>query len=142
MIASFHSVNRPRSSIRFVPHLSKSRSRPEGYRGAFSQCHNNRVVLKHADGHFTAYMHIRKGSTFRGIRILGSKVRAGQPIARVGNSGHSSEPHLRFLAYRIDKTGRIRSVPVTFTNAFHDVRGAKPVKGVPLSGTTYHFRSR
>ncbi|MEV4684007.1 M23 family metallopeptidase [Streptomyces kurssanovii] len=53
----------------------------------------NHVVLDLGDGVFAAYAHLRRGSlTVR----PGDRVRAGQPIARCGNSGNSSEPHLHF----------------------------------------------
>jgi hypothetical protein len=125
-----------------------------GYRNSLTQCFNNRVVIKHKGkdfDYYSAYLHIRKGSRARGliegrevngVRIPGSKVRAGQPIAKVGNSGNSSEPHLHFQVFRIDETGRIRGVPVTFTNAFHDVNATRPVEGVALSGKTYFFRRK
>ena len=109
-----------------------------GYRGSFTQCYNNRVVIKHPGGYYSAYLHIMKGSRV-GRLIEGSRVRAGQPIAQVGNSGNSSEPHLHFQVFRIDDTGRIQGIPVTFTNASHDTQGRKPVRGVALSGETYFF---
>jgi hypothetical protein len=110
-----------------------------GYRGALTVCYNNRVVVRHADGVYTAYLHIRQRSIPRGL-VIGSKVEAGQVIARVGNSGESSEPHLRFLAFRVDATDRWVSVPLTFRNAYHDTRGKDPVQGVPLGGGIYHFK--
>jgi hypothetical protein len=111
-----------------------------GYRGALSQCGVNRVVLRHPDGLYTAYLHLRQRSTAQDV-LLGSRVRAGQVIARVGNSGDSSEPHLHFLAFRLDATGRVESVPVVFRNAFRDAAGQDPVLGVPMGGETYQFRN-
>ena len=112
-----------------------------GYRGSFTQCYNNRVVIQHPGNWFSAYLHIMKGSRV-GRLIEGTRVRAGQPIAKVGNSGNSSEPHLHFQAFRVDKTGRIVALPVNFKNAFHDIKGKKPVRGVALSGRTYFFRRK
>ncbi|RKY15631.1 MAG: hypothetical protein DRQ55_19285 [Planctomycetota bacterium] len=112
-----------------------------GYRGALTQCYNNRVVIKHPGDYYSVYLHIQQRSRKQGIRP-NATVRAGQPLARVGNSGNSSEPHLHFQVYRIDATGRIRGVPVSFTNAFHDSAATKPVEGVPLSGQTYLFRRK
>ncbi|AZM61385.1 MULTISPECIES: M23 family metallopeptidase [unclassified Streptomyces] len=53
----------------------------------------NHLVLDLGDGTYAAYAHLRRGSlTVR----EGEKVRAGQTLARVGNSGNSTEPHLHF----------------------------------------------
>jgi len=110
-----------------------------GYRGALTDCFNNRVVLRHADGTYTAYTHLRRHSVTQGL-IPKKQVRAGQVMGRVGNSGNSSEPHLHFLAFRVDDTGRIRGVPVRFVNAYRDAKGTQPVAGIALSGNVYHFR--
>lgn len=115
-----------------------------GYRPTLQQCYNNRVVLKHAggpDGYYSAYLHVQQRSCPRTL-IEGSRVRAGQFIGKVGNSGNSSEPHLHFIVFRVDKTGRIRPAPVAFTNAYHDAAGKKPVTGVPLSDRSYYFTKR
>jgi hypothetical protein len=51
----------------------------------------NGVVISHRDGWQTQYCHMAKGS----IRVKqGGRVTAGQPIGRVGLSGHTEFPHL------------------------------------------------
>jgi hypothetical protein len=112
-----------------------------GYRGAATNCYTNHIVIRHANGLHTAYLHLRQRSISKGIQ-LDTKVTAGQVIARVGNSGESSEPHLHFMAFRVDTTGRWRSVPVSFTNAFHDAKATRPVEAVPVGGRIVHFRSK
>ncbi|GAA2650984.1 M23 family metallopeptidase [Streptomyces vastus] len=53
----------------------------------------NHVVLDLGDGTYALYAHLQRGSlTVR----EGDRVRAGQPLARCGNSGNSTEPHLHF----------------------------------------------
>ena len=53
----------------------------------------NSVVLRLADGRYAAYGHLRPGS----VRVRpGQRVRRGQMLARVGNSGLSGGPHLHF----------------------------------------------
>lgn len=53
----------------------------------------NHLVIDHGDSTFSAYAHLRR----RSLRVApGDRVRAGQQIAVVGNSGNSSEPHLHF----------------------------------------------
>ncbi|WP_128377364.1 M23 family metallopeptidase [Streptomyces cavernae] len=53
----------------------------------------NHVVLELGDGVHAMYAHLRRGSVT--VRP-GDRVRAGQQIARCGNSGNSTEPHLHF----------------------------------------------
>ncbi|MFJ8073379.1 M23 family metallopeptidase [Streptomyces sp. NPDC096176] len=53
----------------------------------------NHVVLDLGDGVFAAYGHLERGSL--AVRT-GDQVQEGQLIARCGNSGNSSEPHLHF----------------------------------------------
>ena len=53
----------------------------------------NHVIIDIGGGHFAFYAHLQPGS----LRVkLGVKVRRGQVIGLVGNSGNSTEPHLHF----------------------------------------------
>lgn len=98
----------------------------------------NRIVLRHDDGTHTAYLHLMEKSAQDGVR-KGARVKAGQAIARIGNSGASSEPHLQFFAFRPGPDGTLVPVPVAFTNAFHDAAATQPVVGVPVGGETLQF---
>ncbi|MFJ9039949.1 M23 family metallopeptidase [Streptomyces sp. NPDC102406] len=53
----------------------------------------NHIVLDLGDGVHALYAHVRRGSVM--VRP-GDRVRAGQMLARCGNSGNSSEPHVHF----------------------------------------------
>ena len=53
----------------------------------------NYLWIRHADGTVGHYLHLLRGSLLVG---LDDPVAAGQPIARAGNSGFSTEPHLHF----------------------------------------------
>lgn len=53
--------------------------------------YGNAVVIKHNNGRFSQYAHLSKV----GVKI-GQKVNTGQEIARSGNTGNSSGPHLHF----------------------------------------------
>ncbi|MFD8231046.1 M23 family metallopeptidase [Streptomyces sp. NPDC059696] len=71
----------------------------------------NHVVLDLGDGAYAAYAHLRRGSlTVR----EGDRVRAGQPIARCGNSGNSSEPHLHFQLMDAPDPDAARGIPFTW----------------------------
>ncbi len=55
--------------------------------------YGNYVVIQHESGLATVYAHLKKHS----IRVkFGDYVYAGEPIAQVGSSGRSSDPHLHF----------------------------------------------
>ncbi|MFG3478051.1 M23 family metallopeptidase [Streptomyces sp. NPDC047980] len=53
----------------------------------------NHLVLDLGDGTWAVYAHLRRGSL--AVRE-GERVSAGQLLARCGNSGNSTEPHLHF----------------------------------------------
>jgi murein DD-endopeptidase MepM/ murein hydrolase activator NlpD len=53
----------------------------------------NCIMIQHAESEFSVLAHLQPGS----LRVkTGSPVKLGQLIARCGNSGNSSEPHLHF----------------------------------------------
>jgi murein DD-endopeptidase MepM/ murein hydrolase activator NlpD len=53
----------------------------------------NRVVIDIGGGQYAYYAHLQPGS----VRVKkGDRVRRGQLLARVGNSGDAREPHLHF----------------------------------------------
>ncbi|MBW8172246.1 M23 family metallopeptidase [Ornithinimicrobium sp. Arc0846-15] len=51
----------------------------------------NHAVIEHDDGTFAAYAHLQQASAT--VRA-GQRVHQGQHLARVGNTGNTSEPHL------------------------------------------------
>ncbi|CAN5704169.1 hypothetical protein BH09VER1_BH09VER1_43450 [soil metagenome] len=71
----------------------------------------NYVVIKHDDGTYAEYLHIRPtGALVR----LGQKVTAGQEIARSGNTGFTDGPHLHFAVFLpVDGEQRV-TLPVRF----------------------------
>ena len=53
----------------------------------------NHVIVDIGGGHFAFYAHLQPGS----LRVhVGDRVRRGQLLGLVGNSGNSTEPHLHF----------------------------------------------
>jgi len=53
----------------------------------------NHVILDIGNGNYAFYAHLQPGS----LRVkLGDKVRRGQVVGLVGNTGNSTEPHLHF----------------------------------------------
>ncbi|OCC07802.1 M23 family metallopeptidase [Streptomyces sp. PTY087I2] len=83
----------------------------------------NHVILDLGDGTYAVYAHLRRGS----LQVKpGDRVRAGQRLGRVGNSGNSSEPHLHFHLMDGPDPDSARGIPFTW-------RGV----GVPANGETF-----
>jgi len=71
----------------------------------------NFVVVLHDDGTTGEYFHLQQGSA---QVALGERVTRGQVLARSGNTGYSSAPHLHFGVYRTLADGHTQSVAVRF----------------------------
>ena len=71
----------------------------------------NFVVLLHTDGTTGEYFHLQRGS----VRVrVGEQVLRGELLARSGNTGLSTAPHLHFGVYRTARDGGTQSVAVRF----------------------------
>ncbi|TBW03950.1 DUF4124 domain-containing protein [Azotobacter chroococcum] len=70
----------------------------------------NQVRILHEDGTMGVYLHLQEGS----VRVSeGQRVQAGMPIARSGNTGRSTGPHLHFVVQR--NVGlAVESIPFQF----------------------------
>jgi hypothetical protein len=55
----------------------------------------NHLVIDIGGHRYLEFSHLRQGSI---LVTIGDRVRVGQPIARVGNSGNSTEPHIHIQA--------------------------------------------
>jgi hypothetical protein len=67
---------------------------PDGL--ALSDFGGNYVVVKIADGRYAYYAHLQKGS--QGVLVEpGDRVRKGQVIGKLGNTGNTDAPHLHFM---------------------------------------------
>ena len=70
----------------------------------------NYVVIDHRNGEFSYYCHLRENISVK----AGDKVAKGQVIARVGNSGNSTEPHLHFQLMDGEDFATANGLPVVF----------------------------
>ncbi|ARF74003.1 peptidase M23 [Kitasatospora albolonga] len=88
----------------------------------------NHVILDLGGGTYAAYAHVRRGS----LKVrAGDRVRAGQEIGQVGNSGNTTEPHLHFQLMDHPDLHTARGIPFTW-------RGV----GVPGGGETFTVGER
>jgi serine/threonine protein kinase len=90
----------------------------------------NHVAIDLGNGRFVMMAHLQKGSV---LVAPGENVRIGQPIARCGNSGNTSHPHLHLQV----QSGPDFSEPdlKTFPILFRDVislRSARPRSDAPF----------
>jgi murein DD-endopeptidase MepM/ murein hydrolase activator NlpD len=109
----------------------------------------NHVILKVAPGRFLLYGHMKTGS----VRVkVGQKVREGQLLGQVGNTGNSSTPHLHFQVLTEPTFFPSDSVPFTFahfsllgqvTDPFTDETLAlQPTGTIPIAPSKAGGRSR
>ena len=73
----------------------------------------NVVVIDHGDGQFGYYAHLRPNSI---TLKVGAKVKMGDPIGDVGNSGESSEPSLHFHVMNNADINMGDGIPAEFTD--------------------------
>ena len=57
----------------------------------------NYVIIKHADGTFADYVHLKTGGA---LVKMGDEVTVGQPIGLSGQTGFASAPHLHFSVFQ------------------------------------------
>jgi murein DD-endopeptidase MepM/ murein hydrolase activator NlpD len=82
--------------------------------------HANHLVVDIGGGRYVLLAHLKQGSVT--VRV-GDHVRSGQPLAAVGNSGHSNQPHLHMQVQdSLAGADAARTYPMVFRNV-HVTRG-------------------
>ena len=67
------------------------------------------VIIDHGNAEYSLYAHLQPGS----VRAkAGDLIKAGQPIAKLGSSGNSTEPHLHFQVYDAPDPLNCSGIPV------------------------------
>lgn len=102
----------------------------------------NEVILGHDGGPLyprrSRYVHLQpkapdSPSNPGSPLAVGDTVSAGDVVGWVGNSGHSSEPHLHFDLWGIDPSGRPRPWPMRFSD-LRPVDSKRKASGTPTAG--------
>ncbi|HML45554.1 MAG TPA: M23 family metallopeptidase [Clostridia bacterium] len=93
-------------------HVKDSRIMDDGQIDpSVSDLSGNRIVIQHAEHEFSALCHLMPGS----IAVqTGQQVRRGEPVARCGNSGNTSEPHLHFQVQNTKAFYSSLGLPIRF----------------------------
>ncbi len=76
----------------------------------------NYVILKHKGNEYSFYAHMIPGSV---TAKRGEKLKQGQVLGRLGNSGNSDAPHLHFHLMAGPNILSARGLPCRFTNLTH-----------------------
>jgi len=92
----------------------------------------NHVIVDIGDGAYAFYAHLQPGS----IKVkLGERVRQGQLLGLVGNSGNSTEPHLHFHVGDANSPLGGEGIPYVLTS--FDVEGRIPGSADGLAWTPF-----
>jgi murein DD-endopeptidase MepM/ murein hydrolase activator NlpD len=96
----------------------------------------NHVIVRVAPNEFLFIAHLQRGS----IAVApGERVRAGQPIGRVGNSGNTSEPHLHLHLQDTPTPYLGEGIPLYFRN--YRAGGRFVDRGMPTGGRNGRLHS-
>ena len=95
----------------------------------------NHMVIDHGNGEFSLLAHFMKDSV---LVQQGSDVAPGQTLARCGNSGNSSEPHVHYHLQNGPMPFQAEGLPAFFQDYTAD--GTAVDRGEPLRGQTVSNR--
>lgn len=85
--------------------------------------YGNYIIIDHQNGEFSGYMHLKKGS----VKLkVGDKVKQGDIIAQLGNSGDSFSPHLHYQLNNATTLPNSDGIPIYFSD-YQRVFGKKQI---------------
>jgi len=93
----------------------------------------NYVIIDHLNGEFSMLAHFQKGSI---LVKEGDKVKAGEPVGRCGNSGHSNLPHLHYHLQNTPRWLDGDGLPAQFNNYYANgkfIEQGEPTQGEIIS---------
>jgi len=89
----------------------------------------NTVIIDHGDDEFSVLAHFKKGSI---VVKTGQRVKVGQTLGLVGNSGNSSDPHTHWHLATSGGLSRGHGLPIRFAPLLVNgkrVENARPARG-------------
>jgi hypothetical protein len=111
---------------------------PIGQVTGFKSAGGNQVVIEVAANEFLFICHMQLQSI--AVKV-GDEVTAGQELGRVGNSGHTTEPHVHIHLQDTAEDGWGEGIPLYFHNYLADgkrVERGIPTGGIPMGQTVEH----
>jgi murein DD-endopeptidase MepM/ murein hydrolase activator NlpD len=109
-----------RSQLTLVPYALGQGARARA--GVHAIAGNHVVIAADRALGFVALVHLQAGSI--GVRV-GDHLTVGRPVARCGNSGNSTQPHLHLQAMDGPDPARARALPVAFRDFRQWQRGSR-----------------
>ncbi|MGP9536817.1 M23 family metallopeptidase [Brachybacterium sp. AOP43-C2-M15] len=128
VVRSVHDGEDDHPARRGLPSVGYALTQAQRLREGWPALAGNHVILEtqHEGGAaFVALCHLQRGSI---TAREGEQVSAGEQIARCGNSGNSTEPHVHLQAMDAPDPARARAVPIWFP-------GGVPRNGELLEGS-------
>ena len=98
-------------------------------RGMHAITGNHLVVHDWRTGSYVAMVHLKRGSLEVGV---GDDVVVGQPLARCGNSGNSTQPHVHIQAMDDKDPERAWGLPIAFVRYRQWGPGRRPARDVEV----------
>lgn len=71
----------------------------------------NNIIIQHNDGSRAGYWHLQHNGALVNV---GDTVQKGQRIGLSGKTGYAAVPHLHFIVWKFDSSGRWNQVPTRF----------------------------
>lgn len=127
-------VSAPAAGIVVVADDPAEDNPPLGPASSHASAQGNTIVIDHEDGEYSMFAHLRHGS-FK-VRV-GQRVKAGEVVAEVGNSGDSRFSHLTYNLGTAPGWGQGDSLPIQFSKVL-----VKRIDGNDVSPVSTHMPVR
>ena len=101
------------AAYRGFPSIGYALSQRQRIQAGWPALAGNHIFVESSTGIIVALCHLQQGSI---TTQIGARMRTGDPIARCGNSGNSTEPHLHIQAIDTADIKQARAIPITFNN--------------------------
>jgi hypothetical protein len=111
VVVGLHHTAPDHRSFRGLPSVRYAVTQRRRAAGGWAELAGNHVMIETTDGPAVAVCHLQRDS----VRVqLGQRVVVGQTLARCGNSGNSTEPHVHVQAIDHVDPAHASAVPITF----------------------------